>query len=106
MELAITFHEPVSSKDGQALGVAQRLYHSTDDQDKLETQPYERHLKLFDFNTGDDLYIPVEYLARAADGALIVDLTFRDVQDRTLSRQPRYVAYHAYEELPLHTAAA
>lgn len=92
--LDVKFHEPVITKDGEKLGVAQRLYIKQDDEE-VETQTVESHLKVFDFATGDDYYIPTGYIdARDSEGVKL-SIKFQTVLNRSYSRLPRYIAYES-----------
>lgn len=92
---AITFHEPVVTADNKSLGVAQRIYRHADTAADVATEPYEGYLKVVDLRIGDTYFIPLEYLEErtAASAPLRVRLRFGDVEELTLSRTPRFIAY-------------
>lgn len=104
MQIDVKFHDEVVTADNDRLGVAQRLYHYSGE-DFLETQGFRDFLKVFDFETGDDFYIPTDFLVGrdAAKRAVQLSLTSYDVQQRTFSRKPRAIAYAVAESIELPT---
>ena len=101
MTVNVKYHDPVYTKDGDQLGLAMRFHRSTDTEG-METGKYTSHLKLFDFSTGDDYFIPTEFIgSRDSKGGVHLLLTTRAVNNMSLSREPRYVAYELDEKTEL-----
>ncbi len=93
MNIEIKFHDPVTTSDGHKLGLAQRIYIKPEDTE-LDNEIYPSHLKVFDFEVGDDLYIPTAFIdSREENDGVKLSLTLEQVQEQTLSREPRYIAY-------------
>lgn len=94
MSVTIRYHDKVETADGRSLGVAQRIYHYDGD-DYLEMDGFRHYLKTFDFESGDDFYIPLEYVAGRDDatGTVTLSIKFRVIQTKTFSRAPRAIAY-------------
>lgn len=99
----IHFHDTIMTADEQVVGKAQRLYHY-DGEEFAEVQGFTHFLKVFNFETGDDFYIPTEFISdrNAASSTIKLSIPFREIQTRTLSRKPRSIAYDlaTVEELP------
>ena len=87
------FHADVLSNDGHKLGAAQALFHSRGNVDDIETQPYRRHLKIFNFETGESYFVPTEYLDQSADLTIVVRASHQSILHEGWDRTPRYIAY-------------
>ena len=94
----IAFHTPVMTKDGEQLGLAQRIYHSTNPE--IEVSRFHNHLMVFDFSTGDSLYVPLDFVS--AEGETVqLSLEYQEILNRSYSNMPRYVAYDDYNTTEL-----
>lgn len=92
MTVDVKFHEPIVTKDGHQLGVAQRVYTNEDDTG-LETATVEQHLKVFDFETGDVYFVPTRYLGKRNEDGVPLSINHQTLLNRSYSRLPRYIAY-------------
>ncbi len=96
----IQFHSPVITKDGEQVGLAQRILRSTNAE--IEVSPYSEHLKVFDFAMGDAFFIPLQFIsAETQDGAaksgqVTLSLTYQQILNEGFSNMPRYIAYDDY----------
>ena len=67
MTVDVNFHDPVMTSDGKMLGVAQRIYRTSED-DPIETSIYNEHLKVVNMQTGEDFFIPLEFVGNRNTG--------------------------------------
>ena len=88
----INFHDPIMTTDGKMLGVAQRIYRTTED-DPIETGIYNEHLKVVSMTTGEDFFIPLEFLGKRSADGVTVSLSYREVLNSRFDHEPRYIAY-------------
>jgi len=93
--MSIKFHTPVVTADGHPLGVAQKIYHA--DPDGIETSRFLNYLKVFDFNSGDAYYIPLEYVS-TSDDIVALSINFKTIQSNSFSNTPRSIAYGSAKE--------
>lgn len=91
----IRFHAPVMTKDGVQLGLAQSMYRA-EPEDGLEVKPYLSYLKVFDFNSGDDYYIPMEFVTESSEDVSL-SLSQKQILAKSMSAMPRSVAYGSAE---------
>lgn len=89
----IQFHTPVMTKDGQQLGLAQRILTSINPE--IEVSPYSQHLKVFNFDMGDAFFVPTAFV-RGAGTDVSLSLTYQEVLNGAFSNMPRYIAYDDY----------
>ncbi|MGB1250062.1 MAG: hypothetical protein ACPG8W_05470 [Candidatus Promineifilaceae bacterium] len=92
MTANVNYHDPVMTADGRQLGVAQRIYRTVED-DPIETTSYNEHLKVISFETGENFFIPLEFINDRADGQVSLTLTYREVLNSAFDHMPRYIAY-------------
>lgn len=87
----------VHTADEKLLGVAKRIYVDTiEDADLRSLHPVI--LMVVDFEIGDDLYIPLEYVQDTAVSPLHLNKTMKKVQTETLSRLPQFIVNGTYVE--------
>jgi hypothetical protein len=94
----IQYHTPVMTKDGELLGLAQRILRSTNSE--IEVSPYNEHLKVFNFEMGDAFFVPLNFVS-ADGGKVTLSLTFQGVLNGAFSNMPRYIAYDDFEATEL-----
>lgn len=89
----ISFHQPVMTSDGKQLGSAQKILRNFE-AEGVATQPYEAFLKVFNFETGDSYFVPLEYIsAENENGNVALSITMKQVNKMLLTNMPRTVAY-------------
>jgi hypothetical protein len=102
---AIIFHTPVHTSDGQWVGLAHRLHRRGEESADISTEPYQTYLEVVNQEIGDTLFLPCPFLQGPDEqGRVNIALTWNEVQNRTLFRTPRFIAYrqNVVEELPRH----
>jgi hypothetical protein len=94
MTFEIHYHDAVLTADDHHLGMAQRLFHCGENSADVATEPYDDYLKVVDQEIGDAYYIPLSFVeGRTESGAVLLKLSLHDVQEKTLTRTPRVIAY-------------
>ena len=89
----ISYHQPVMTSDGEQLGLAQRILRNFE-AEGVSTQPFEAFLKVFNFESGDSYFVPLEYISAETNGdSVALNITMRQVNRMLLSNMPRTVAY-------------
>lgn len=102
MSVDINHHDSVITTDGKTLGVAQRIYRTIED-DPIETTMYNEHLKVVSMQTGENFYIPLEFVGGRSAGNVPLSLSYRQVLNNAFDHTPRYIAYSVgtKEALPI-----
>jgi hypothetical protein len=103
MAIEIKRWDEVWTADEQKLGIAQQLYHRTDDIDPA-LQLYATYLEVEDFDFGTSFYVPTEFVAERQDQAGRVNVSKKrsEAMQLTWFRMPDFVAQGSYrkEALP------
>jgi hypothetical protein len=102
MTLNLKAKDEIWSKDGQRLGLANHIYHRTENVNP-ELELYGRYLHVFSTEIGDDYYVPLEFIKKdEKNGRFTIDLTMEEAMARGWSRLPDFVAKGnaTKEELP------
>lgn len=94
MEFDIRDRDEVWTSDGIKLGVARALHHRPPQEVNPEEQLYAIYLEVVNYELGDDLFIPTDFLEPRDEtsGRVDLDLPFKAVMQRTWSRAPEFVA--------------
>lgn len=103
MGIEIKKLDEVWTADEQKLGIAQSLFHRTDDADPA-LQLYETYLEVGDFNFGESFYVPIDFIANRQADAKRVELSKKrdEAMQLTWFRMPNFIAQGHYrkEALP------
>lgn len=103
MAIEIKKRDEVWTADEQKLGVAQMVFHRTDEADPA-LQLYASYLGVGDFDYGETFYVPFDFIAgRQADSGRVALSKKRDeAMQLTWFRMPNFVAQGRYrkESLP------
>jgi hypothetical protein len=103
MELDIAHLEEVWTADGRKLGLAEQLYHRLGPAD-LGLQLYASYLQVDNFDFGSAYFVPTEFIAGRdpESGRIELTATAREVEARTWTRMPDFVAHGSaqVESLP------
>ena len=84
--------DEIWTRDGYLLGEAHHLCHRTQDIDPVLLL-YPTYLYVVSFDIGDDYYVPLDFVAgRDPDGRVTLAVTMKQIQDRTWTRTPDFVA--------------
>lgn len=87
--------DAVVTQDGVQLGVARVVYH----RDPTEVNPdlllYGSYLEVENLDYGDNYFVPMDFVAAHDAGThrLTLAVKFKQVLDRTWTRQPDFVAH-------------
>jgi len=94
MELRIRDGEDVWTADDTKLGVARSLHYRAPEEVSPDEQLYGVYLEVVNYELGDDLYIPIDFLTvrEEADERLSLTVPMKFVMHRTWSRAPDFVA--------------
>ena len=91
-QLQLYKFDEIWTRDGYLLGEAYNLCHRTQDIDPV-LQLYATYLYVVSFDIGDDYYVPLDFIAgREPDGRVTLAVTMKQVQNRTWTRIPDFVA--------------
>ena len=92
MASSIKRRAEVWTADEQKLGLAQYLYHRTEDINPA-LQLYASYLEVEDFAYGATFYVPTDFLAEdeTAPGRLVLSKTRAEAMQRTWFRMPEFV---------------
>lgn len=84
---------PVITSDGMSVGQALAHFERVEGVDP-GVKLYAHYLKTFDFDIGDEYYIPAEFVDRFDEvaGKVILNVPMRKVQTETMMRMPRFIA--------------
>ena len=86
-------NEEVYTADEMLLGNAIAIFRRTDTVNPKE-KLYAAYLKLFNFEMGDDFFVPTDFVGeRDADGRLCLTIDMKTVKHETMERMPQFVAY-------------
>jgi hypothetical protein len=103
MAIEIKKKDEVWTADDQRLGIAQQLFHRTDDVDPA-LKLYATYLEVEDYEYGESFYVPTEFIADRQPDAGRVELSKKqaDAMQLTWSRMPDFIAQGRYrkETLP------
>jgi hypothetical protein len=104
MNLHIRMLEKVWTADGEMLGLAQRLFHRQSGVNAMLLQ-YESYLEIGNYELGTAYFVPMDYIEDRdpLTGELALSVSFKNVQERTWSRMPTFVARGEGTEEPLPT---
>jgi hypothetical protein len=91
MDTPIKRLEEVWTADGRKLGQTVHLYHRLEGI-APELELYEQYLEVCNLEIGDNYFVPMEFLRRDGEGGrLVTTVNFREVMERTWTRQPDFV---------------
>ena len=103
MKLKINKLEEVWTADNKRLGLAERVYHR-DEGANPELELYESYLEIENFDLGSNFYVPFDFISDHDEEfrGIKLTVTFNDVQKKTWSRMPHFIAHGEArtEELP------
>lgn len=93
MELTLKESDEIWTKDGEHLGQAHRLYHRSEGIDP-DLQLYASYLYVVSFGSGDDYYVPTDFIDGREDDTdrVILTVPMQEVLDQTWSREPDFIA--------------
>lgn len=94
MDIEIRARDEIWTSDGYRLGVARDLHYRPEEEVNPEEQLYAAYLEIVNYELGDDFYVPTDFLAERDEenGRVLLDVKMKDVQQRTWSRAPEFVA--------------
>lgn len=92
METKISDATNVVTRDGRHLGLARRIFRR-----RQEINPqlklYAAYLQTRSLESGEDYYIPTDFIAGNEEGSIILTVDFNKVARETWSRMPDFVAH-------------
>jgi hypothetical protein len=93
MEDTIQEKDEVWTSDSVKLGVVHALHHRPNEI-RPEDQLYGTYLEVYNFEIGDDYYVPLDFIASrdAEQRRLTLAVPMKEVMQRTWSRAPEFVA--------------
>ena len=85
--------DEVWTSDGRKLGLAQRLFHRTEEAEPAKLL-YESYLEVENFELGSTYFVPTDFIEQSEEesGDLKISKSFNEVQERTWFRMPMFVA--------------
>lgn len=90
----IQFSDQVFTSDEQYLGSARILYHRPENEVNPQLLLYASYLEVENLKYGDNYFVPTDFITqRDAQSRLHLSATMRQVQERTWTRQPHFVAH-------------
>jgi hypothetical protein len=94
--------EKVWTADGEMLGLTQRLFHRQSGVNPRLLR-YESYLEIGNYELGTAYFVPIDYIEDRdpLTGELALSASFKNVQERTWSRMPTFVARGEGTEEPL-----
>lgn len=102
MEDTIQVRDEVWTSDGVKLGIVNALHHRLTEA-RPEEQLYGTYLEIYNFELGDDYFVPLDFVALrdAEQGRLMLSVPMKEVLQRTWSRAPRFIAAAQSRRVPL-----
>lgn len=93
MEDTIQEKDEVWTSDSVKLGVVHALHHRPTEA-RPEDQLYGTYLEVYNFEIGDDYYVPLDFIASrdVKQRRLTLTVPMKEVMHRTWSRAPEFVA--------------
>lgn len=93
MEDTIQERDEVWTSDGVKLGVVHAL-HQRPGEARPEDQLYAVYLEVYNFEFGDDYYVPLDFVASRDEeqNRLVLAVPMKEVMQRTWSRAPDFIA--------------
>lgn len=103
METDIRGRDEVWTSDEEKLGVARALHYRPPQDVNPEEQLYAAYLEVVNYELGDDLYIPTDFLEPREEDTnrIYVKFPMKTIMHRTWSRAPEFVAKKLGREVRL-----
>jgi hypothetical protein len=108
MDTDVRGRDEVWTSDGVKLGVARAVHYRPPQDVNPEEQLYAAYLEVVNYELGDDLFIPTDFLEPRDDDAnrIYVKFPMKTVMQRTWWRAPEFVAKKLGREVRLNAVGS